>query len=74
MLQDMDNMEASFVFYVKIGTFTHHEQNSNVLLTVNITGIVRLTVHHDMIASVSFMQYPGDCLRQTWAYLHSLVQ
>jgi len=54
MLHDMDNMEAGFIFYVKIGTFTHHEQNRNVLLTVNITGIVRLTVHHDMIASVSF--------------------
>jgi len=55
MLQDMDNMEASFVFYVKVGMFTYLEQCKNVLLTVNKTGIVRLTVHHDLIASVSFM-------------------
>jgi len=55
MLQDMDNMEASFVFYVKVGTFTHLEQSTNALLTVNTTGIVRLTVHHDLIANISFM-------------------
>jgi len=54
-VEDMDNMEATFVFYVKVGTFTHLEQSKNVLLTVNKTGIVRLTVHHDLIASVSFM-------------------
>jgi len=55
MLQDMDNMEASFIFYVKVGTFTHLDQSKNALLTVNTTGIVRLSVHQDLIASVSFM-------------------
>jgi len=55
MLQDMDNMEASFVFYVKVGTFTYLEQSKNALLTVDKTGIVGLTVHHDLIASISFM-------------------
>jgi len=55
MLQDMDNMEASFVFYVKVGMFTHPEESKNALLTVNETGTVRLTIHHDLIASVSFM-------------------
>jgi len=51
----MDNMEASFIFHVKVGTFTHFEQSKNSILTVNKTGIVRLPVHHDLIASVSFM-------------------
>jgi len=30
MLQEMDNMEASCVFYVKVGTFTHLEQSKNL--------------------------------------------
>jgi len=55
MLQVMDNMEASCVFYVKVGTFTHLEQSKLSLLTVNILGIVTLTVQHDMIVSAIFM-------------------
>jgi len=55
MLQYMDNMEASFVIYVKVSTSIHLAQSKTVLLTVNKTGIVRLTVHHDLIASFSFM-------------------
>ena len=56
MLQHMDNVEASFVFYVKVGTFTHLEHSKNALLTINKTEIVWLrAVHHDMIASISFM-------------------
>ena len=55
MLQGMNNMEASCVFYVKVGTFTHLELNKNSLLTVNKMGKVRLTVRHDLSASVSFM-------------------
>jgi len=35
MLQVMDNMEASCVFYVKVGTFTYLEQREISLLTVN---------------------------------------
>jgi len=55
MLQVMDNMEASCVFYVKVGTFTHLEQSKVFLLTVNKSGIVTLTVQHDLIVSVIFM-------------------
>jgi len=65
MLQDMDNMEASCVFYVKVGKFTHLEQSKTSLLTVNKPETVRLTVQHDFSVSVSFMYYPGDSLRQT---------
>jgi len=54
MLQDMDNMEASCVFYVKVGTFNHLEQKNICLLTGNELGIDRLTVQHDLIVSVSF--------------------
>jgi len=54
MLQDMDNMEASCVLYVKVGTLTRLEQSKTPVLTVKETGIVRLTVQHDLIVSVSF--------------------
>ena len=74
MLQVMDNMEASCVFYVKVGTFTHLEQSKISLLTVNKSGIVTLTVKNDMIVSVVFMYYPGDRCRQTSADILSLEQ
>jgi len=74
MLQDMDRMEASCVFYVKVGTFTHLEQSKISLLNVNKSEIVTLTVQHDMIVSVISMQYPGDYLRQTSANVLSLEQ
>jgi len=74
MLQDMDNMEASCIFYVKVSTFTHLEQNKTSIWTVNKLGIVRLTVHYDLIVSVSFMYYPRDSMRQTSADVLSLKQ
>jgi hypothetical protein len=74
MMQVMDNMEASCVFYVKVGTFTHLEQSKISLLIINISGIVMLIIQHDMIVSVIFMQYPGDSLRQTSADDLSLAQ
>jgi len=70
----MDNMEASCVFYVKVGTFTHLEQSKISLLTVNKSRIVTLTIQHDKIVSVIFMKYPGDYLRQTSADVLSLEQ
>jgi len=74
MLQVMDNMEASCVLYVKVGTFTHLEQSKISLLTVNYSGIGTLTVQHDMVVSLISMQYPGDYLRQTSADVLSLKQ
>jgi len=55
MVQDKENMEASCIFYVKVSTFDQLEQNKIFLLTVNKTGIVRLTIQHDLIVSISFM-------------------
>jgi hypothetical protein len=65
-------MEVSCVFYVKVSTFTHLEQSKISLLTVNKSGMMMLTVQHDMIVSVSFMLYRGDYLRQTSADFRSL--
>ena len=55
MLLVMDNMEANCVFYVKVSMFTYLEQKKIVLLTVNKSVIVMLTVQHDMIVSVIIM-------------------
>jgi hypothetical protein len=74
MLQVMDNMEVSWVFYVKVNTFTHLGQSNIAFLTVNKSGIVTLTIQHDMIVSISFMSYPGDYLRPTSANILSLEQ
>jgi hypothetical protein len=68
----MDNIEVSCVIYVKVSMFTHLEQSKIGLLTVNKSGIVMLTVQHDMIVSVGFMLSPGDYLRQTSADVRSL--
>jgi len=65
MLQGMDHMEASCVFYVKVGTLDQLEQSKFCVLTVTKFGIVMLTVQIDSIFSVSFMYDPGDLLRQT---------
>jgi len=55
MFQVMDNMEVSCICYVKVSMFTHLEQSTITLLTLNKSGIMTLTVQHDMIISVSFM-------------------
>ena len=72
MLQVMDNMEATCVFYVKVGTFTHLEQTKISILTVKISGIETLTVRYEIIVSIIFMQYSVDHLRQTTAEIYSL--
>jgi hypothetical protein len=63
----MDSMEASCVFYVKVGKLNHFKRNQIWLVTVNNAVIVRLTVQNAMIVSVSVMYYPRECLRQTSA-------
>ena len=55
MLQDMDHMEASRVFYVKVRTFDQLEQSKICVLTVISVGIVTLIVRYNMIVSVCFM-------------------
>jgi hypothetical protein len=43
------------MFYVKIGMFTHLEQSKISLITGNKTGIVKLTIQHDLIVRFSFL-------------------
>jgi uncharacterized membrane protein YwaF len=65
MLQDMDNMEASWVCYVKVRTFDQLEQSKICLFTIISAGIVTLIVRYHMIVSVCFIWDPGYMLRQT---------
>jgi len=74
MLQDMDNMEVSCPFCVKVDMLNQFEHSQIWLVTVNKAGIVRLTLPHALIVSVSFMYYPGDLLRQKSAEVISLVE
>jgi hypothetical protein len=55
----MDRMEASCVFYVKVGKLDHLERNQIRFLTVNHIGIVRLSVQHAIIVSDSSFSILG---------------
>jgi len=70
----MDSMEASCLLYVKVGMLNDLEHSQIWLVTVNKTGIVWLTIQHDMIVNVRFMYYPGHYLRQTLAEILSLKE
>jgi hypothetical protein len=67
-------MEVSCIYYVKVGIFTHLEQSKIFVLTVNKTGIVRLTVKHELIVIVSFMYYPSNYVQQTSSAVLCLEQ
>jgi hypothetical protein len=55
----MDNMEAGCIFHVKVSAFTYLEQSKTSLLTVNKSGIFRLTIPMTgLVASVSCIS-PG---------------
>jgi len=65
VLQDMDHMEASCVFYVKVGTLDQREQSKFCVLTVTKLGIVIITVQDNSTFSVSVRYDPGDVSIQT---------
>jgi len=65
ILQDMDDMEASYVLCVKDTTFDQLEQNKISISAVTRIGINMFILLHDLVVSVSFVQYPGDVLRQS---------
>jgi hypothetical protein len=74
MLENMDSMEAGCVIYVKVGMLNYLEHSQIWLVTVNQMGIVRLTVQHNLIDTVCFMDHPRDCLRQISADIISLEE
>jgi len=65
MLQDMDHMEASCFFYIKVGMFDQLEQSKICVLTVTSLRIVMLTLSHNLMVSICFMYDPGDVFRQS---------
>jgi len=50
----MDNLVVSCVFYVKVSMLILLTKSKIALLTVDNSGIVTLTVQHDMIVTFSF--------------------
>jgi hypothetical protein len=49
MLLDMDDMEASCVFYVNVVMFDKLEHSQVCFLDATNIRLVMLTMHHDMI-------------------------
>jgi hypothetical protein len=58
-------MEASCIIYINIGMFGQLKQTKICLLAVTKLGIVMLTIQHELIFSISFMQDYWDFLTQT---------
>jgi hypothetical protein len=52
MLKEMDNMEATYVFYVQVGRFDRFEQSKISVQTVMSLRIVMPTSHSSFIVSV----------------------
>jgi len=48
----MDHMEASYVFYVKVGRFDQFEYSKISILTVTAQGIGMLTIHSNWMVRV----------------------
>lgn len=65
MLQRMDHMVASYVFYTKFGMFDQVEQNKLCVVTFSTLGIALQTVLHDFIVSICFMYDSRDLLKET---------
>jgi len=70
----MENMEASFVFDVKVGTFDQLEQSKICIMSVIKLGLVMLMVQCDLIFSLCFMFNPQDLLRQPSPAVRSIVE
>jgi hypothetical protein len=74
MLQDADHMEASCIFYVKVGMFDQLEQIKLCFLIITSLGIVMLTIQLVPILSVSFTEDPRDVIRETLADVISVEE
>jgi len=74
MLQDIDHIEASCVMCAKVCEFDHLEQSKICVVTVNVFGIIMLSVLHDLMVRVRFMKDPGDVLGQRTAVVLSVTE
>jgi len=71
MLQDVDQLEASCVMHVEVGTLNCLELNNICVLTITTLGIEMLTVHHDIMFRICCIYDPSDSLRHTSANIVS---
>lgn len=61
----MDDMEASCIFYVYVGTLDQLESSKIRIWTVTTAGVVMLTIQLDLGFDICFMQDRQDFLIQT---------
>jgi hypothetical protein len=52
MMQDIDHMKASRVFFLGIGRLDQFEQSKISVLTIASLGIVMLTVYYQLMVSI----------------------
>jgi len=74
MLQDMDHMVASCVFFVKVGTLDQLEQSKICILTVTTLRIVMLSIQHECIISLCDIEDPRNFSRQASPEVLSVEQ
>jgi len=74
MLQDIDHMEVSCVFYIKVGTFDPLEPNKICVLTFTALEILMLSILHDLIFCICFIEEPGDLIGQTSPHVLSVKE
>jgi len=65
MLQDMDHLDASCVFYVEVGTLLRLEQSKIYVSTITGKGIALLNVHHFESVSCKIYGISWDKHHQT---------
>ena len=74
MVQNMDHIEASCIFYDEVGTLNGLEQSTICVSTVTTLVIAMLAIHHDMMFSVCWMYDSRDSLRQSSADVCSVEE
>jgi len=72
MFKDMDHMETSCVFYVKVRIFDQLEQSEICNLTVTLLGIVMPSIQQNWMDSSCFMPDAAVVLGQSSPDIHSI--
>jgi len=65
MLNDMEDMDASHIFCIKVGTFDQHKQSKVCIWMVTELEIIQLTLQDIMIICIIFIYNLCNFLKQT---------
>jgi hypothetical protein len=67
IVQNMDDMDARWVFNVNFGMIDHFKQCKICILTITQIGIVMLTIQQEFIFRISFMCWNSNA-SEAWLY------